>query len=139
MIVSLVLILLAQLLGEIVARASALPVPGPVLGGAFLLVFLVLRDRGGPALGRFLPEPLSDGSLERTCKVLLAHLSLLFVPAGVGVVGRLDVLAANGLALAVVLLVSVTLTIVATAVTFTLVARWMQPSERSDADPASRE
>ncbi|MGV0977005.1 MAG: CidA/LrgA family protein, partial [Azonexus sp.] len=39
-------LLVFQLLGEIVARWLALPVPGPVLGMLFLFVALALR--GGP-------------------------------------------------------------------------------------------
>ncbi|CAO4138740.1 CidA/LrgA family protein [Methylorubrum aminovorans] len=123
MIVSLTLILLAQLLGEVAARAADLPVPGPVIGMALLLGFLVLRDRKRPASTRLLPPPLVDGGLEGTAKGMLAHLSILFVPAGVGIVGRLDVLASHGLALAVVLLVSVTLTLAATVLTFVAVSR----------------
>ncbi|RVU21524.1 CidA/LrgA family protein [Methylobacterium oryzihabitans] len=120
MIVSLTLLLLCQLVGEILARGLALPLPGPVIGMALLLVVLVLRDRrpGG------LPPPLVDGTLESTGKGLLAHLSLLFVPAGVGVVGRLDVLAAHGVALAVTLVVSTAAALAATVLTFTWVARW---------------
>lgn len=119
MILSLTLLLLCQLAGEILARTFALPVPGPVLGMALLLGVLVLRDRrpGG------LPAPLTDGTLERTGKGLLAHLSLLFVPAGAGVIGRLDVLAAHGLALAAALVVSTALALVATVYTFAYVAR----------------
>ncbi|SFU61160.1 Putative effector of murein hydrolase LrgA, UPF0299 family [Methylobacterium sp. 174MFSha1.1] len=119
MILSLTLLLLCQLAGEILARTFALPVPGPVLGMALLLGVLTLRDRrpGG------LPAPLTDGTLERTGKGLLAHLSLLFVPAGAGVIGRLDVLAAHGLALAAALVVSTVLALIATVYTFAYVAR----------------
>ncbi len=125
MIVSLTLILLAQLLGEVAARTAGLPVPGPVIGMALLLGFLVLRDRTRPASTRLLPPPLVDGGLEGTAKGMLAHLSILFVPAGVGIVGRLDVLASHGFALAVVLLVSVTLTLAATVLTFVGVSRML--------------
>ncbi|MDV2985498.1 UNVERIFIED_CONTAM: CidA/LrgA family protein [Methylobacteriaceae bacterium AG10] len=125
MIVSLTLILLAQLLGEVAARAAGLPVPGPVIGMALLLAFLVLRDRTRPASTRVLPPPLVDGGLEGTAKGMLAHLSILFVPAGVGIVGKLDVLASHGVALALVLTVSVTLTLAATVLTFVAVSKVM--------------
>lgn len=125
MIVSLTLILLAQLLGEALARAAAVPVPGPVIGMALLLGFLVLRDRWRPAAARLLPPPLVDGGLEGTAKGLLAHLSIMFVPAAVGIVGKLDVLASHGLTLAVVLVLSVTLTLAATVLTFVAVSRVM--------------
>lgn len=129
MIVGLTFVLLAQLLGEALARSTGLPVPGPLIGMALLLLFLVLRDRAGRSADRLLPRPLVDGTLEGTGKVLLAHLSLLFVPAGAGIVGRLDVVVAHGLALACIVVVSTVLTLAATALTFVAVARRLKPSE----------
>lgn len=130
MIVSLTLILTAQLLGEALMRGLGLPVPGPVIGMALLLGFFVIRDRAPRIARRVMPPSLVDGRLEATGKTLLANLSLMFVPAGAGIVGRLDVLAAQGTALAVVVLVSTLLTLAATATTFVLVARWLGPRER---------
>ena len=123
MIASLTLILAAQLVGEALARGGGLPVPGPVIGLALLLALMAWRGRL-PA--RLVPAPLADGTLEATGRGLLAHLSLLFVPAGVGVVQRLDVLAANGPALAVAIVVSTLAALAATAGTFLLVARLME-------------
>ncbi|GEP12730.1 CidA/LrgA family protein [Methylobacterium gnaphalii] len=131
MIVSLALILLAQLLGEAVAHASGAPVPGPVIGAALMFGFLLIRDRYRSIATAILPRPLVEGGLETTAKGLLAHLSLMFVPAGVGIVGRLDVLTANGLALAIVLIVSVVLTLSATALTLAAVSRIVRPPEDS--------
>ncbi|QXM24280.1 CidA/LrgA family protein [Elioraea tepida] len=74
-------LLACQLAGEIVVRATGLPLPGPILG--MLLLFLFLLWRGGEV-----PAPLAavaDG--------LLRHLGLLFVPAGVGVIAHLGLLA----------------------------------------------
>ena len=127
MIVSLTLILMAQLLGEAMARGAGLPVPGPLVGMALLLAFLALRDRAAHASERVLPRALVDGTLEGTGKGLLANLSLLFVPAGAGIVGRLDVIAAHGLAIACVVVVSTVLTLAATALTFVAVARRLEP------------
>ena len=117
MIIGLTVILLCQLLGEVVARGVGWPLPGPVLGMLFLLVFLSLRDsvaKKVPELGR---------TLDSTGKGLLAHLSLLFIPASVGVVQRLDVLADYGTGLAVALVVSTFVTLVVTVVTFVVVSR----------------
>jgi holin-like protein len=118
-IVSLAALLAAQLVGEVLARGLGLPVPGPVIGMALMLGFLGLRDRWRSLM----PPPLVDGTLEGTAKGLLANLSLLFVPAGVGVFGRLDVFRAHGFALAAILLVSTLCALVATAATFLLVSR----------------
>jgi holin-like protein len=117
MIISLTIILLCQLLGEVVARGFGWPVPGPVLGMIFLFVFLTLRDR----ISKKVPE--FGKTLDSTGKGLLAHLSLLFIPASVGVVQRLDVLAEYGLGLAVALVVSTFVTLVVTVVTFVVVSR----------------
>lgn len=126
MIVAFALVLLCQLFGEAAARGTGMPVPGPVIGMALMIALLALRDAAGRSALRWLPAPLVDGGLERTCKGLLAHLSLLFVPAGVGIVGRLDVLATHGIALAVVLVTSVLATLTATVLTFVAVARLLE-------------
>jgi putative effector of murein hydrolase LrgA (UPF0299 family) len=72
---------------------------------------------------RFLPAELTDGAFENTGRGILSHLSLLFIPAGVGVVQRLDVLAGNALAITLALLVSTVLSMAVTAKVFTVVAR----------------
>lgn len=111
---SLAVILACQLLGEVLARGLGLPVPGPVLGMAAMVGVLWLRDRFQP--------PVLAG-VEPAGRFLLAHLSLLFVPAGVGVVGNLDLLAGQWVALAVALVASTVLTLVVSVVTFRVVAR----------------
>ena len=121
MIASLSLILLCQLAGEVFVRALALPMPGPVVGLVLLLSLLVARDRFA-VLAR---GPLQDGAVENASRGLLAHLSLLFVPAGVGVVQKLDLIAAHGIAIVAVLLVSVVMTLLATVATFLVVSRVM--------------
>jgi len=119
MILGLTLILLCQLVGEAVAVGTGWPVPGPVIGMALLLGGLLLRDRirAGPRAGS------GQSALEGTAKGLLSHLSLLFVPAGVGVVQRLDVIAAHGIGLALVIVLSIVLALIDTAATFLLASR----------------
>ena len=130
MIISLTLILLCQLLGEIVARGLDWPLPGPVLGMLFLLVVLILRDRVRTKVPEF------GRALDQTGKGLLAHLSLLFIPASVGVVQRLDVVAEYGMSLGIALVVSTFVTLVVTVVTFVLVSRLsgssMEEGQRRD-------
>ncbi|QEE40260.1 MULTISPECIES: CidA/LrgA family protein [unclassified Methylobacterium] len=121
MIASLALILLAQLVGEVLARGAGVPVPGPVIGMGLMFAFLLLRD-SRLGLPRILPQPLTDGTLESTARGLLMNLSLMFVPAGVGVVGRLDLLRAQGLKLAIVLVISTALSLLVTVLVFRAVA-----------------
>ena len=121
MIASLSLILLCQLAGEVIVRGLALPMPGPVVGLLFLLLLLLARDRFS-VLAR---GPLQQDGVENASRGLLAHLSLLFVPAGVGVMQKLDVVADHGIAIAAVLAISVVLTLLVTVATFLAASRLM--------------
>jgi holin-like protein len=125
MIASLSLILLCQLIGEVIVRGLALPMPGPVLGLLFLLLLLLARDH----FALLATGPLSGGGVENASRILLANLSLLFVPAGVGVVQKLDLLAEHGIAIIIVLAVSVVVTLLATVATFVLASRLMTRGE----------
>ena len=119
MIASLSLILLCQLAGEIIVRGLVLPMPGPVLGLLFLLLLLLARDRFS-ILAR---GPLTGDGVESASRGLLANLSLLFVPAGVGVVQKLDLIAVHGIAIVAVLAISVLVTLLMTVGTFLVVSR----------------
>lgn len=110
MIRALGLILSVQLAGEALARAAGLPVPGPVLGMALLLALLA----AAPPLAA-LVRPVAQG--------ILGTLGLLFVPAGVGVVGHAARLGADGVGLAVAIVLSTGLAIAAGALAFVAVAR----------------
>ena len=121
MVASLSLILVCQLAGEVIVRGLGLPMPGPVIGLMFLLILLLARDRFA-VLAR---GPLREDGVENASRGLLAHLSLLFVPAGVGVVQKLDLVAAHGSAVAVVLALSVIVTLLVTVATFLVASRLM--------------
>ncbi|MGC0390286.1 CidA/LrgA family protein [Bradyrhizobium liaoningense] len=73
--------------------------------------------------------PLRNDGVETASKGLLAHLSLLFVPAGVGVVQELDLLASHGIAIILVLALSVVVTLLATVLTFRLVSRLLKQQD----------
>ncbi|GAB4354344.1 MAG: hypothetical protein Kow006_20050 [Gammaproteobacteria bacterium] len=98
----LALLLSCQLAGEVIALYLQLPVPGPVFGMVILFIGLLVK-RGVPS------------GLARTAEGLLEHLSLLFVPAGVGVLLHVSLLADQWAALSVALVISTTLAIVVTA------------------------
>jgi holin-like protein len=119
MLLSLGLILLCQLVGEAIAHGTGVPVPGPVIGLVLCVLLLLARDRVSVRL----PPEMRDGTFEQTGRGILSHLSLLFIPAGVGVIQRLDVLASNALPIAVALIVSTGLSIAVTAWVFHFVAR----------------
>lgn len=92
--VGLLWLLGCQLAGEVVVRGWGLPLPGPVVGMVLLLVVLRLRD------------PAPDDGVFRVGDVLLRHLQLLFVPAGVGVVAHLGLLGEQVVPIGLALLAS---------------------------------
>jgi holin-like protein len=104
MIRALTALLLCQLVGEIIARLLQLPVPGPVIG--MLLLWILLLIHGSiPAW------------LQGTAQTIVQHLSLLFVPAGVGVMVHFSRLQDEWLPILLTLLGSTIITMVVTALT----------------------
>lgn len=98
MLNALTLLVVCQFAGEVIARVTLLPIPGPVVGLLLLLGGLMLRERQG--------RPVPGPELKTTAQGLLGNLGLLFVPAGVGVITQLDVLGRNLMAVAIAILVS---------------------------------
>jgi holin-like protein len=127
MIASLSLILLCQLTGEVIVRGLGLPMPGPVVGLIILLLLLLARDR----FAWLARGPLQGDGVEGASRGLLAHLSLLFIPAGVGVVQKLDLLAEHGVAILLILAVSVVITLLVTVTTFLIANRLMTRGSKS--------
>jgi holin-like protein len=93
MVWGMMILLLCQLAGTVLQQGTGLPIPGPVLGLVILLGVLAWRGR--------VPVRLRD-----TCQGMLKYFGLLFVPAGVGVVGELQALRANALAIIIAIPVS---------------------------------
>lgn len=113
MLGAITILLLFQLAGEVLAQALSLPVPGPVIGMALLLGALMLRGS--------VPD-----EARRTANNILGHLSILFIPGGVGVMLYLPRLAQEWLPILASLIVSTVLTLIATA----LVLRALRRKER---------
>jgi holin-like protein len=116
MIGGITILLLFQLVGEVLAHTFSLPLPGPVIGMA--LLFLALTVRGG------VPEFLGDTSLG-----LLRHLSLLFVPAGVGVMLHFSRIGEEWLAITCALVLSTAATLAVTALTLRALLRGRSDSQ----------
>jgi putative effector of murein hydrolase LrgA (UPF0299 family) len=110
------LLLLFQCLGEGVVFLLGLPVPGPVAGMILLFISLLLW----PALQK---------RIETAANALLGHLSLLFVPAGVGIIAAAGSGSGHWLAIVASLVASTLLTLAVTA----LVLRKMKPEGEGDA------
>ncbi len=107
------LLLACQLFGEIIVRGFDFAMPGPVLGLAMLVLLL----------GTI---PTLAERLRPTTTIILANLSFLFVPAGVGVIGNFEVLLNDGLALLAILTLSTVLSMLATVGTFIGVRRLLE-------------
>jgi holin-like protein len=109
MIHTLAILLLFQLIGEGLAYALALPVPGPAIGMVLLLLLMGARRR-----------PIDK--LAVSGSQFLGQMSLFFVPAGVGILVHADRVAAEWMPIAIALVASTVVSIVVTAV----VIRWLQ-------------
>ena len=103
MIQTITTLLIFQAIGESISFALSLPIPGPVIGMVLLFFYLVFVKSAA--------EKLAPVSLE-----LLKHLSVLFIPAGVGIMVHAQRVAAELLPIAVALTVSAVVSIVVTAV-----------------------
>ena len=108
-----------QLAGELTGRLGGLPVPGPVIGLLLLAAWLILRTR----MTGQRPE-CADSAAEG----LLGVLGLLFVPAGVGVIGQMAVLGTHWAGIGLVLIVSTLVTMLVTVGTFLAVSRLLGTS-----------
>ena len=104
------LLLTCQLAGEVIARSLALPIPGPVIGMVLLLAGLLIKGE--------VPE-----ALDRTARAFLDNLSLLFVPAGVGVMLHLALVEREWLPITASLIGSSIATIAVTALLLRLLTR----------------
>lgn len=109
MIGAIALLLVCQLAGEAVHRLTGLPLPGSVIGMVLLLAWLALVPR----------ERLT---LTQVTGWLTAHLSIMFVPAAVGVMEEGAILSRYGVGIVVAVVVSTLLTLAVTALAFRAVA-----------------
>ncbi|MDR5836577.1 CidA/LrgA family protein [Caballeronia sp. LZ034LL] len=117
MLAAIATLLVFQCLGEGLSYLFSIPVPGPVVGMLLLLAWMTLR-------------PAQAAALEGTALELLRHLSLLFVPAGVGIMVSASALRGDVLAVALSVAISTALAITVTA----LVMRAMLRRQRRLSD-----
>ncbi len=104
-------LLALQAAGEVAVKQLGLTVPGPVLGMVFLLFALKL--------------PSARLAVAGCAEFLLNHLSLLFVPVGVGVMTHLGIFNDFGWRIAAVVVLSTWVGLSVTA----LALRWLQRQE----------
>ena len=122
MLGALTVLLVYQLIGEIIVQFLRLPIPGPVVG--LLLLFLTLCLRGK------LAEPLRD-----TANGILQHLSLLFVPPGVGVMVHFARVSGEWLPILLAVLISTALAIRVSALVMRALMRGASDDDAGRTDP----
>ncbi|WMW81341.1 CidA/LrgA family protein [Undibacterium cyanobacteriorum] len=113
---------LFQAIGEVLSRYSPVPIPGPVVGMVVLFLCLLFSPR--------LLQKIEKASME-----LLQHLSLLFVPAGVGIMVSQEQIGTAWIAIVVSMVVSTVVTMVVVAVSF----QYLQNPSASDTDKNASE
>ena len=119
MIGAIALLLVCQLAGEVIHRLTGLPLPGSVIGMVLLLAWLAFVPR----------ERLT---LTQVTGWLTAHLSIMFVPAAVGVMEEGAILSRYGLGIVVSVAISTLLTLAVTALVFRAVAGRTEPDDEEE-------
>jgi len=113
-------LLVCQSAGEVLARLLGLPLPGPVLG--MLLLWLALR------------WPASRAPVGAAADALLAHLSLLFVPVGVGVMVHAGLVSRYGVQVLVTIVLSTWIGLAVTALVLRALLRREAPGAGTGGD-----
>ena len=98
----LTILLLYQLMGEVTVRWLDLPVPGPVLAMIMLFISLVIKGS-------------TPSALQSSANTILSHLSLLFIPAGVGIMAHFDRLQDEWLPISIAVILSTVITLIFSA------------------------
>ncbi len=93
-----------QLAGELIAASFRLPVSGPIIGMALLLVWLQGHGR-------------IDGGMESAADGLLSNMAVLFVPVGVGAMAFPDLFREHWPFIFVAVTVGTAVTLASTALT----------------------
>lgn len=120
MIGAIALLLVCQLAGEAIHRLTGLPLPGAVIGMVLLVGWLALVRKERP-------------TLEAVTGWLTAHLSIMFVPAAVGLIDEGAALSRYGVGIVVATVISVLLTLSVTALVFCWAVRRFGPDEQEQA------
>ncbi len=106
------LLLVCQLLGEGLRVILSIPIPGAILGMLLLLVWLMMVKKNRP-------------TLKAVTSWLTAHLSIMFLPAAVGLINEKSNIKNYGLQIAFTVFCSSLITMSVSAYIFHLVAKKM--------------
>jgi len=117
MLQAIAILLGCQLAGEVLARVLHIAIPGPVLGMVLLALGCIVRLKLRKAC-------------EPAARVLLGNLSMLFLPAAVGVIQFLPLLKSEGLAIGAAVVISTVLALAVTAWVFRFAVHHLKLEDR---------
>ena len=110
MLRSFFIILLYQLMGETIQKFFNIIIPGPVIGLVLLLVtFIFIKKFKDKKVLQIKKDVIKTGN------IIVSHLSLLFIPIGVGVVMHISYLGENLFQVFAVIVIGTLLTVAFTA------------------------
>ena len=110
MLRSFFIILLYQLMGETIQKFFNIIIPGPVIGLVLLLItFIFIKKFKDKKVLQIKKDVIKTGN------IIVSHLSLLFIPIGVGVVMHISYLGENLFQVFAVIVIGTLLTVAFTA------------------------
>jgi holin-like protein len=115
MIIGMAILIAFQVTGELLAVGFRLPVSGPIIGMAMLLLWM-------QGSGRI------DTSVASASDALLANMAVLFVPVGVGAMVYGEVFRRHWLLIAIAVVVGTVVTIATTALVAKFLTRSRTPA-----------
>jgi holin-like protein len=109
--------------GDLINKLTGLPLPGGVIGLVILLAIFIWR--GGP-----------DRQMKETSHFLLRNMTVLFIPASVGLITQLPALKQDALPIGVAIVVSTVLGMAVTAAIMHWLARGGHPARETQSQEA---
>lgn len=132
MLQALTLFLICQLFGEFFVRVTFIQLPGPLIGMFLLLLILFLLSKSKRFAGARNTDSAHSSSIDRAANGILANLSLLFVPAAVGIIQHLPLIADHTTGLVIAILGSTLLTLLVSVGVFRMLSS--RPGVRQHGD-----
>ncbi len=125
------LLLVFQLMGEGISLAFSLSIPGPVIGMLLLflslLIFYKIKKNN-------IDKQHQDDALSTSANAILSHLSLLFIPAGVGLIVHINRLEDQWLPIIAAIALGSIITMAVTAWVMIFLNRLLKIEDNSEKD-----
>lgn len=132
MLQALTLFLICQLFGEFFVRVTIIQLPGPLIGMLLLLLILFIVKKTKEFTAPQDSDSTETASVDRAANAVLANLSLLFVPAAVGIIQHLPLIADHTAGLLFTVLGSTLLTLLVSVGVFRILSSGPEVHEDGD-------